>query len=166
MKLEYRPATPSDAGPISRLVQASFLEFVAPEWAPHAVEKFLSDSKPAELARFIANADFSAVACSGGEVVGFILLAPPNLLKALFVHRSWHQRGIARTLWELACDDLKNNRPKIETIELNASAFAVEAYKNLGFHPICEPFVHQGCRSTRMACWLPALGKSPERPAS
>jgi GNAT superfamily N-acetyltransferase len=156
MDLTYRTATPADAQSISRLVQASFLEFVAPDWEAHAVEKFLKESSPTELAAFLERADFSAVAMAENEPVGFILLAPPNLLKALFVHRSWHKRGIARQLWALARDYLGSRKPSVETIELNASPFAVEAYKMLGFYPISGPILRQGCRSTRMACWLPA----------
>ncbi len=156
MDLTYRTATPADAQAISRLVQASFLEFVAPDWETHAVGEFLEESSPSGLAAFIAQADFSAVAIAGEETVGFILLAPPNLLKALFVHRTWHKRGIARKLWTLARDYLDTRQPHVETIELNASAFAVDAYKMLGFYPISGPVLRQGCRSTRMACWLPA----------
>lgn len=156
MELTYRTATPADSQAISRLVKASFLEFVAPDWETHAIEKFLGDCSPTELAAFIAKAEFSAIAIAEKEPVGFILLAPPNLLKALFVERSWHRRGIARKLWTLARNHLATTRPAVETIELNASAFAVDAYKMLGFHPISGPIVRQGCRSTRMACWLPA----------
>jgi predicted N-acetyltransferase YhbS len=92
MDLTYRTATPADAKSISRLVQASFLEFVAPDWEAQAVEKFLKETSPTELAAFLERADFSAVAMAENEPVGFILLAPPNLLKALFVHRSWQAR--------------------------------------------------------------------------
>lgn len=156
MELAFRAAAPSDAEAISRLVHASFLEFVAHEWEPPAVEKFLGDSSPEGLSAFIAKADFAALACAGSEAVGFILLAPPNLLKALFVAKQWHRRGIARKLWSMARGHLQATRPAVETIELNASTFAVETYRTLGFHPISEPFRHQGCLATRMACWLPA----------
>lgn len=156
MELAFRSATPSDAGPVSSLIHASFLEFVAPEWEAHAVEKFLQDSTPKGLADLIGMAAFAAVACAGDEPVGFILLAPPNQLKAMFVARPWHRRGIARKLWSLARSHLKANQPAVETIELNASGCAVETYKALGFYPISKPFRRQGCLSTRMACWLPA----------
>jgi GNAT superfamily N-acetyltransferase len=155
MELEFRTATRSDAGAVSRLVQATFLDFVAHEWEPSAVEKFLGDSSPHELAEFIAQADYAAVACADGETVGFILLAPANQLKALFVHRSWHRRGIARKLWSLASGHLRVMKPAVETVELNASSFAVESYKSLGFHAVSEPVRYQGCLVTRMACRLP-----------
>lgn len=156
MTLDYRAATPADAETISRLVQASFLEFVAHEWEPSAVENFLRESSPIEMTRFIAKAAFSAIVCANGRPVGFILLAPANQLKALFVDKSWHRRGIARWLWSLARGHLKATQPDVETIELNASTFAVETYRALGFYPISPPFRRQGCLATRMACWLPA----------
>lgn len=158
MTLELRAALPADAVDISRLVQASFLEYVAPEWSSHAIEKFLSDSSPNAMAALIGDALFSAVARSGQETVGFLLLVPPNLLKALFVHRSWHKRGVARKLWQLACHRLQHGAAMADTIELNASTFAVEAYRKLGFRPISPPVVHEGCLSTRMAFRLPPCG--------
>lgn len=154
--MAFRLATPADAAAISRLVQESFLEFVAPDWEQHAVERFLRDSSPTELASFIATADFAAVAVADKEPIGFILLAPANMLKALFVHKSCHKRGVSRQLWSMARGHLKSRHPQLETIELNASDFAVEAYKALGFHPISKPLLRNGSRSTRMACWLPS----------
>lgn len=154
--MEFRRAAPADAAAISRLVQESFLEFVAPEWEQHAVQQFLRDSSPTELASFIAMADFAAIGVADNEPIGFILLAPANMLKALFVHKSWHRRGVSRQLWSLARAHLKARHPELETIELNASDFAVEAYKSLGFYPISKPFMRNGSRSTRMACWLPS----------
>lgn len=151
MEPEFRRAASSDAVAISRLVQESFLEFVAPDWEQCAVEQFLRDSAPTELASLIAMADFAAVACAGHEAVGFILLAPANLLKALFVNKSWHKRGIARKLWSQALGHLEASHLEVETIELNASRFAVGAYRTLGFHPTSEALLQHGCLSVRMA---------------
>ena len=87
----------------------------------------------------------------------------PTLLAVLFVEPGWLRRGIGRALWESARSHIAAAFPEISTVQVNATPYAVPFYRAVGFMPISAPYNHDGCRVTRMACWLPAraLGAEP-----
>lgn len=155
MNLYLRQATADDAAGIAGLVQATFMQFVAPDWEPNAVKHFLGESSADRFALLIPKATYSVLAHVDNEIAGFILLPTPNLLAFLFVSGTHHGKGVARSLWQSACVHIETHHTDVKTIELNSSPYAVNAYRALGFYPISEPFRHGGCLATRMACWLP-----------
>jgi len=154
-ELRLRQAGSADAVAVSALVQATFDEFVAPDWEPSACQFFKRESSPERFASTLPSAAFAAVMEARGRIVGFILMPQPAQLAFLFVDASWQRRGIARTLWEAARTRIETQFPAVKTVELNSSPYAVAAYKALGFYPISEPFRRGGSVATRMACWLP-----------
>ena len=98
----------------------------------------------------------AAGAFSENEMVGVILMPSPSLLGALFVRPRWLRLGIGRALWEWARAQIETRFPEVNTVELNATSYAVPFYKSVGFVPISAEFERDGQRATRMACWLPA----------
>jgi GNAT superfamily N-acetyltransferase len=92
-----------------------------------------------------------------GQVLGVIFLPRPTLVQLLFVAPSHLRRGIARALWNAVRAHLEAEHPKVTTVELNSSPYAVGAYEALGFFPISQPFRRKGAVATRMACWLPGI---------
>jgi GNAT superfamily N-acetyltransferase len=165
MDLVTRMANANDAEQASRLVHASFRALAAHDWSPEATEAFRAGSTPDRLREKIAGAAYAAVAQSAEQTVGFLLMPSPAMLGMLFVHPAWSLRGIGRRLWEGARAHVEVEFPGIKTIELNATPFALSFYRSLGFAPISAPFVVNGARAIRMACWLPAraLGAEPGR---
>ena len=147
-------ARPNQSEAISALVQASFLEFVAPDWDPNARETFLKESSPQDLEAGIANGEFAAAAQLDDQLVGFVLLPSPEILGMLFVHPNHVGHGIGGALWQAAKQHLNIRHPALEAIELNSSPYAVPAYSALGFRAISEPFWKSGCLATRMAYQL------------
>lgn len=103
---------------------------------------------------------FAAAAFSEAGIAGVILMPSPNLLGLLFVRPCWLRLGIGKALWESARAHIEANYPQVQTIELNATAYALSFYRSVGFVPISAEFEREGRRATRMACWLPgrALG--------
>ena len=136
---------------------------MAPDWEAEAQRVFMAESSPEHLASLIPTAAFSAVAESHGQLVGFILLPTPSLVGFLFVEQTFLRQGIAKDLWESARKHIESEFSDVKTVELNSTAYAVSAYKALGFYPISAPFRRGGCLATRMACWLPgqALAIAP-----
>lgn len=156
MTYRIRNATSADSSAVSSLLQASFSQFIAPDWRPEAQALFMEDTQLGKLSSTIETATFASVAETGDEVVGFLLMPRPTLVGFLFVSAAWHRRGIAKNLWEDARAYVETAHPEVKTVELNSSPYAVEAYRALGFWPISEPYYHGGFHVTRMACWLPA----------
>ena len=145
-----------DAAAASHLVQSSFSELAAKDWSPDAMNVFLVDSTPDALRRKIAEATFAGGAFRGTEMLGFVLMPTARILGMLFVHPSALRKGIGRSMWELARAHVESSHPDVRTVELNSTPYAFRFYRSLGFVPLSGEFVRDGCRVTRMACWLPA----------
>jgi GNAT superfamily N-acetyltransferase len=161
MSTHLRPAKADDAVAISELVQAGFMEHVAPDWEPSAQRSFLEDTEPDKLEPKLSEAAVCLVCEQGGRVLGVIFLPRPTLVQLLFVAPGHLRKGIARALWSAVRAQLEEKHPEVTTVELNSSPYAVTAYKALGFFPISQPFRRTGAVATRMACWLP--GKALEQ---
>jgi predicted GNAT family N-acyltransferase len=63
---------------------------------------------------------------------------------------------IGQALWESARAHIEAGFPEVDTVELNATRYAVHFYESVGFVPISREFEREGRRAIRMACWLPA----------
>src|SRR5450755_4204425 len=161
MSMHLREATANDASAISELVQAGFIEHVAPDWEPSAQRSFIEETEAEKLAPRISEAAVCLLCEQSGQVLGVILLPRPTLVQLLFVAPGHLRRGIALALWNAARAQLEEKHPEVTTVELNSSPYAFAAYKALGFFPISKPFRRKGAVATRMACWLP--GKALEQ---
>jgi len=159
--MHLREATANDASAISELVQAGFIEHVAPDWEPSAQRSFIEETEAEKLAPRISEAAVCLLCEQSGQVLGVILLPRPTLVQLLFVAPGHLRRGIALALWNAARAQLEEKHPEVTTVELNSSPYAFAAYKALGFFPISKPFRRKGAVATRMACWLP--GKALEQ---
>ena len=155
MNTHVRQAGPDDASAISSLVQAGFIEHVAPDWELFAQREFLRDTAAEKLAARIAESALVEVYQDEGQILGVISLPRPTLVQLFFVAPDHLRRGIGKALWEAARTHLEERHPEVNTVELNSSPYALPAYKALGFFPISEPFRRRGAVATRMACWLP-----------
>lgn len=152
---QVRPAQAHDFAAISDVVQAAFVQHVAPDWSASAQADFLRDTTPQKLEASFAAAHFAAVFELGGQVLGVIAMPRPTLVQLLFVMPSHIGQGMARALWEAARVHLAQHCPEVKTVELNSTPFALPIYQALGFYPISRAFCREGAVATRMACWLP-----------
>jgi predicted GNAT family N-acyltransferase len=156
MKYEIRSLTNSDAAEASAVIQESFLALGAVDWRPEARRSFLEDTAPIPLQAKLSTMTFAAGAFSEDGIAGVILMPSPSLLGLLFVHSRWVRLGIGHALWESARAHIEAGFPEVNTVELNATPYAVHFYKSVGFVAISSEFEREGRRAIRMACWLPA----------
>ena len=152
----FRQLGEGDAVAASHLVQSSFSELAAQDWSPDARTVFLEGSTRDALKKKIAEATFAAGAFRDTDMLGFILMPTARILGMLFVHPAALRKGIGRSMWELAREHIESSHPDVRTVELNSTPYAFRFYRSLGFVPLSGEFVRDGCRVTRMACWLPA----------
>jgi len=162
MELETRSVTAVEAVAASAVVHASFVELAAADWTPQAQQVFLAESSSEALAKKIQASSYAAGTFAGERMVGFLLMPNPALLGMLFVHPQWLRRGIAQSLWESARAYVESAFATTKTIELNATPYSLPFYRSVGFVPISAEFKREGCRATRMACWLPARALGAE----
>jgi GNAT superfamily N-acetyltransferase len=161
MSIILRPATPADAPAVSALVRASFQAFVAPDWGDDARTHFMAETTPAKMAGFIDGAAFASVALLADQVLGVLLMPRPDVVRLCFVAPTHVGQGIGRALWEAARQHIESAHSGVQTVELNASPYAVGAYQAWGFYPLSKPYRKAGWVATHMACWLPDRHLAP-----
>lgn len=162
MQTCVRNALPTDAVAASDLIRISFVALAAEHWDKSAQATFLAETAPAELGSAIASSAVALIATRDDRSVGFLLMPTPRLLALIFVHPDYLRGGIGETLWGFARSIVESAHPTVQTVELNATPNAVPFYLALGFVPISAEFETNGCRATRLACWLPARSRGCE----
>jgi len=156
MKYEIGSLDNTHAAEASAVIQESFLALAAADWQPDARSVFLAATAPASLQNRLKTMTFAAAAFSDQGIAGVILMPSPSLLGLLFVRPRWLRLGIGQALWETARAHIEARFPEVNTVELNATPYAVPFYESVGFAPISSEFERDGQRAIRMACWLPA----------
>ena len=159
---EIRLLSLQDAFDASGLVLASFEQHVAADWEPEARSTFAAECSPEHLRELIENATYAMGAFVGPDMAGVSLMPRPSLLKVFFIHPKFVRTGIGRSLWEATRRQVEAATPQVQTVELNASPYAVPFYRSVGFVPISREYSRCGWRATRMACWLPARSMGAE----
>ncbi|MEP7301445.1 MAG: GNAT family N-acetyltransferase [Caldimonas sp.] len=119
MNTPLRQASPDDAPAISKLVQAGFMERVAPDWEASARQDFLSGTAAEELAARIAEATLVAVYEDEGQILGVISLPRPTLVQLFFVAPGHLRRGVGRVLQHAVGGAKLSPDPSIEAAAWN-----------------------------------------------
>ena len=145
-----RLSTVQDAPAISELISGLTRIHVLPDQPDGAAEKLLAWMAADALVGRIAAGHRHHVAEIGAVLAGVVATRDNAHLHLLFVDTPFQRRGIARALWQTAlaaCVDAA--RP--ESITVNASAFAVPAYRRLGFVELGPAAGRDGVITTPMA---------------
>lgn len=151
-----RPLTDADAESASEIARRSFTAHVACDWEASACELFHARSTPEFLRSTLESCAYAAAAFDADSMLGFILMPQPAFVRMLFVRPDCMRKGVGRALWEAARAHIEHGFPKVATVELNSSLHAVGFYRRLGFAALSAPYLRDGSRAVRMACWLPA----------
>ena len=121
-----------------------FLAYEAPDYDEQGVQEFYRSIHDPQYV--------GQLQCYGafldGQLAGMIATRNGGEHIALFFVKSDHQRkGIGRRLFELAAGDNASG-----TMTVNASPYAVEIYRRLGFRSVGEECTVSGLRFTPMEC--------------
>jgi ribosomal protein S18 acetylase RimI-like enzyme len=129
-----REATTEDAVCISGLLTALAEEFIVGEFSEEGRRHFLAHFSVEEMAGRLASTNYRfQVAEIRGTLVGVVAVRERSHLQYLFVSKACQRTGVARCLWEQACQQAGNASGRFT---VNASSYAVPAYRRLGFSPI------------------------------
>ncbi|ESA35534.1 acetyltransferase family protein [Leptolyngbya sp. Heron Island J] len=156
--LTYRPLTENDILAVSELVARVFNEFVASEYSSEGVQEFHRYIQPSALRARAQTNHFSLISLEQDKVVGMIEMRGHNHVSLLFVAPEFQRRGIAKELLHQALQICRANEPRLSTISVNSSAYAVPIYERLGFRRAGERQVRNGIG------FLPMLLKLPNQP--
>ncbi len=135
-ELGYKPIEKGQEQLVSDMVWEVFMEFEAPDYSEKGLETFKAFINPKRLQNEIENNGFRVLCCfEGAELAGVVAFRRIAHISLLFVKKSYHRRGIARRLIELAIGQMLRDCPEATAVTVNSSPYAVEAYKRLGFSP-------------------------------
>ena len=113
---------------------------------------FIAD--PALFDSFLAGKYQMLIALDEGKVVGAASLRNINHLSLLFVHEDYQLMGIGSSLLAVLCDYLKHE-VGMDYLTVDASPYAVDFYKKMGFNQLREPAMYSGVRVTSMEKIIP-----------
>ena len=137
------------------LVKEVYQEFDAPLYSEAGNQTFYHFISYDNISEMISDGNIIFYGCyEESELVGVIAIRKINHISLLFVKASHHRRGVARKLFEVAKMSCKEeNKKKVGKpfITVNASPYAVEVYKKLGFSPLSEEQIKDGIRFTPMS---------------
>ena len=123
------------------LVWQVFCRFEAPEYSQEGIAEF---QKTLENMDALRHMPFYG-AFHGGELVGVLAMRKPQHISLFFVKETWHRQGVGRLLFDAMRRDYAQ-----QVFTVNASPYAVEIYRHLGFVPTDSEQVTNGIRYTPM----------------
>ena len=144
------------------LVVRSFDEFVAPEYSPEGVERFINGATPERISELLQEGSLILVAEAESEIVGVIIMVFRNNkhhIRWLFVDGKYHRRGIARSLFNKALEILRSCNQEIREVTVNSSPYAVRAYERMGFRKMGAERSEAGMLVIPMIMELPENGR-------
>jgi GNAT superfamily N-acetyltransferase len=140
-----------EAEAVSALVVRVFERFVAPGYTAEGVQTFRRYADPDSL-RQRARLDHATwVATHRDELVGMIEVRAHHHVSLFFVDDRFLRRGIGRRLFAHALAHSRRRKPGLTRMTVNASPYAVEIYRRLGFEPLAPEQVQDGIRFIPMA---------------
>jgi len=122
-----------DESQICELVIRVFNEFNASLYSDEGVRGFYSYANPYELAKRSKENCIVFSAKADGRFIGMIEIRDYEHISLLFVDRDFHNKGIGRRLLKSALSQCRVQKPDMVMLTVNASPYAVNIYKKLGF---------------------------------
>lgn len=147
---EIRWAGPEDWAETVNMVWKTFMEFEAPDYSEEGILNFRDFLNDGVIHRMFLEGNYPMlVALDGDRIVGAISVRNRNRISLLFVDAAYHKRGIGRALVDRMNRYLKEEKQEVY-VSVMSAPYAVNFYRNLGFHA-CTPEEHfAGIRVTSM----------------
>jgi GNAT superfamily N-acetyltransferase len=155
--MQIRPLETRDIPAVSALLQALANEFIIHDTPADIAARFLESNSPEGIADNLDNDFVYHVACDQDTIAGFIGIRERRHLFHLFVGKQWQGQGLSRLLWDAgrqAAIDAGGAPP----FTVNASNYAFEAYRRLGFVRTAPMAVKNGIHFNAMQ-WDGAPGR-------
>lgn len=132
------------------LVWEVFLEFEAPNYPDEGIRTFENT--------IIKNEEFKNRISSGDQImfgafyrnrlIGIASISLRNHISLLFVHKDYHRKGVATSLFEHLLRDLKNRG--IKKITVHSSRYEIPFYHKMGFKDLDVEQIKNGIPHTPM----------------
>lgn len=148
-QLQIREGTLSDAKGISSLISRNSKLLLIDDFDDDGLQFFLRSVEAKSIREYMEQGFHYLIAEDNGEIVGVIAIKDYCHMFHLFVDKSYHQRGIAKMLW----DEMRRyslERGNRGYFTLNSTTYALPVYQRWGFEITSEPKRSYGIRYTPM----------------
>lgn len=132
MTIHIRPLHADDLDAVAELLGTLARTFIVHDMPAEAAQTFLRENDRQAIAAHVANGFVYHVAEDNGAIAGFVGMREQQHLYHLFVDARWHRQGLARRLWEVA-REAALAAGAAPPFRVNASLYAYEAYRRMGF---------------------------------
>ena len=132
------------------LVWEVFLEYEAPEYSEEGIRTFENTIiKSVEFKnRFLSGDQIMLGAFHEKRLIGVLSISIRNHISLLFVHKDYHRKGVATSLFKNLVNELKNR--DVKKVTLNSSRYGIPFYHKIGFKELDIEQVRDGIRYTPM----------------
>ena len=157
-KFTIRMAEAEDWEDAITLAWNTFLRFEAEEYGQRGTDSFrdfVSDNKLKRL--FLMGRYRMIVALDQTSIIGMITLRSGNHISLLFVDERYHRKGIGKAL-VMAIGNLLMKESVFDTMTVDASPYAVDFYKRIGFRILGQERESDGIRYTPMKIYMDGDG--------
>ena len=133
------------------LVWEVFEEFEVPDYEEMGIQTFRHFIEYSHMVEKVRQGEMKFWGCYlNNYLVGVEALREGQHISLLFVRGRFHHLGIATHLVEIAVAAVEAQDPKIRAVTVNASPYAVEFYRKIGFIKLKEEQQADGIRFTPM----------------
>jgi len=147
---EIRWAKPEEWSPAMRMIWKTFLIFEGKDYTKEGIKNFYDFITDTELYESFLQGKYQMmVALDGSRIVGAGSVRSRNHLSLLFVDEAYHHRGIGTAIMKALGTYLRDELGE-RYMSLNASPYAVDFYRTLGFRAIRPEETYSGIRVTSM----------------
>lgn len=129
MAYTIRQVEPRGLAEALDLVWQVFLAFDAPDFSPEGVAEFKDFIEPGRVAGRLEGGEMRLWGSYQGDALAGVLAAESGHINLLFVAPAHHRQGVARGLLARLLEVC----PAPGRLTVNASPYAVEAYRRMGF---------------------------------
>lgn len=141
--VNYRDFETADVESISKLILSSFREFVAYEYSEEGINEFTKYVMPEAINNRAKNNHFLIIAEIDKQIIGVIEIRDWDHISLLFVDKTKHGQGIAKTLWDRALEKCSEHNSG-QKFTVNSSKFALPIYEKFGFVQCGEYQIRNG----------------------
>lgn len=151
--VRYRHLKRGEEPELSRMILASFREFVGHEFSADGVAEFESYVSLGRLSEPRSRRK-TLVATVDDQIVGVVRLGEGDgidHINLLFVDKRFHRQGIAREFMRRLLALALRRNPRVNRFTVNSTRYAVPVYERLGFERTSDECIVGGIISIPMA---------------
>lgn len=147
---EIRWARAEEWTPTMDMIWKTFLKFEGEDYTQEGIRNFYDFISDDGLRDSFLRGDYQLmVALDGGRVIGAGSIRNRNHLSLLFVDEEYQRRGVGESLIGKLCEYLKTEAGE-RYMSLQASPYAVNFYRRIGFRAVAPEAEYAGIRVTPM----------------